>query len=661
MSNKDNKNFINDLKTRIVLPFYIDEINPRFFDSLQKYRNHGLSTKILSKIEKNIGLKEVKKILDTESISDHNTILLLINRIIKKIVAKTGTKEHDLFVEKGYEDNKQPYFVEEKYESYDLKVIGDIHSDRRYIYAIDIDRSTYLFKYIEQIQFSFYLDENNKMLSGAVSWNWGNETKGDKYDIFERIYMNSLVRCFFSKELKNISLNNILALFGDVINNNSKGDINVDKLFMKWSQLVQDKFLNDNSFSKEKMSWYTNELFYSILIVLMISLAVYEELKIYFRHSEPEIYIPLLKRIITIKEDLNQDYLEDFNQLAILLKNNYFHWGKIKWKKIMDADEAINALIQFDEDENRSFGIPMWNYEIIRNSDVPFLDEESSLFSSNREVTIFYLLTMNPELFGLNDTNFNFIRYSDLVKNIKEWKLDDEWNKIISNLVDKTICEWNYDYISFYNKSLTSIIIKNNNPILIKNKNKYEYEVDANRKLFNNYLWAQIYTQALVWKTNDIEANFDAYKNKYPHLLRNYCYELDKLHFDWYDNFYGLPEIRRIIAKINDFHDINKMINHLKNKINRADKIYGKGKERRNIAFAFITATLFGITDFLTVVFSILTVSDSIEGIKNPANVGTITFGTALVFILFLILINAIFKPLYIKRKYKKENKRKIR
>ena len=103
------------------------------------------------------------------------------------------------------------------------------------------------------------------------------------------------------------------------------------------------------------------------------------------------------------------------------------------------------------------------------------------------------------------------------------------------------------------------------------------------------------------------------------------------------------------------------MINHLKNKINRADKIYGKGKERRNIAFAFVTATLFGITDFLTVVFSILTVSDSSEGIKNPANVGTITFGTVLVFILFLILINAIFKPLYIKRKYKKENKRKIR
>ena len=32
------------------------------------------------------------------------------------------------------------------------------------------------------------------------------------------------------------------------------------------------------------------------------------------------------------------------------------------------------------------------------------------------------------------------------------------------------------------------------------------------------------------------------------------------------------------------------MINHLKNKINRADKIYGKGKERRNIAFAFVTA-----------------------------------------------------------------------
>lgn len=648
---ENNKSqFLNDLKTRIILPFYIDKINSKFFSGFYKYKNKLSTIKIFKNLESTLSVKEIKKIIEAESISDHENILKLINRAIKRIVAVTGTKEFDFFVQKNSEDNKQPLFVEEKQELNDLKIIGDIHSERRYIYSVDVDKKCYLFKFVEQIQFSFYLDEKNNMISGGICWNWGNDNKISKDENYiEKIYLHSLIKNFIHKEIGLISLNNILTIFGE---NNS----GVKRLYDKWIDLINNKIISKIKISKTDMNWLLNDLFYSIITTLLISLSVYEEIKIYFTHKKPEVYLTILKRAIVIKPDLDQNKQEDLFQLISLLKKSYFHWGKVKNKKFDDANEAISSLIEFDANENRSFGNPLWNYEIIRNSDSPFLDEDTDLFIKNKGVMLLFLIVLNPELFGINETNFNFIAYKDFLINIKEWTYDDEWKKIIDSMVDKYICEWNYDYISFINKNLTSLIIKNNNPILNIKKNNHLYEKDANRKLFNNYLWAHIYTQSIIYKANDIENNFENNKVKRPFLLRDYCYELDKLQFDWYDSFYGLPEIKKIVKKIDNFININKSIKQLTNKINREDKIYGKSKERKNIALAFSTAAMFGIIDFLTMVFTVLTVSDPTKGLGLP-NVITIGFGSVIAFILFVTLSYNIIRPIVYRKKYKKNKK----
>lgn len=665
---KEYKKFVNDLKVRTIFPFYIDNVNESFFGSIKKYNNKAFNRRIASKLH-NLKIEEIKKIKELENISSHESLLLLINRVIKKIVSRTGNKKFDLFVEKDIDKNNQPVYVEEKNEIYDFKVIGNVQSERRYIYAIDVDKHSYLFKYVEQIQFSFYLDEKNKMVSGGVSWNWGNDNKpNDNEDVKEKVYITSLIKYFLTREIKDVTLNNIISILDD-----DKSDINVNKkkhnkkninesnitltyLYNAWNELIESKILKQMKLDNKVINYLKEELFYSLLITLMISLAVAEELKIYFRHQEPEIFIPLLRRVVTTKSTTeDQGYKEDFDEILSLLKRNYFNFEKMNLKKILDEDDAIQALIQFDKAQNLYFGEPLLSYEIIRNSDKPFLDEDDDVFLNSNELKTLFMMTMNPEMLGIHYSTRDFISYYDLNSMLKNVDFkEDNWNEILNQKIDYTICEWNYDYVSFLNQDLTFLIIKNNNPIDFISTKKNNYDYDANRKLFNNYLWAQIYAHAIIYKIKDKEQKFNLNKTKYPQLLRDYVYEVEQLHFDWYDDFYGLPQLKKVIKKIDEFKQLNKSITLLNKKINREDKIYGKSKERLNISFAFIAASLFGVADYLTMVYSVLTVTDVNEGL-TPLNIGIICVGGLISLIMFIILSFTIAAPIIKKRKLKKE------
>ncbi len=664
---KEIKKFVNDLKVRTIFPFYIDNINENFFSSINKYNNKSFNRKIASRLN-NLKIEELKKLKEIEDISSHNTLLLLVNRIIKKIVSKTGTDKYDLFVEKDIDKNNQPIYVEEKNEIYDFNVIGNVQKDRRYIYAIDIDKRSYLFNYVEQIQFSFYLDEKNKMVSGGVSWNWGNDNKPtNQEDVNEKVYITNLIKYYLTREIKDISLNNIISIFDNDTNNNQnkkrkfvtkqnyEKNITLESLRNSWKELITKKILNKSNYSDKLGKYLLNELFYSLMNTLMISLAVFEELKIYFRHNEPEIYGPLLKRVLTTNDNDNQNYTEDFFELFAFLKKNYFNFEKINLKKILDADDAIQALIKFDKIENLYFGEPLLSYEIIRNSDIPFLDEDDDVFMNSVELKTLFLMTMDPQIFGIHHNNHNFINYSELNTMLSNINYNlENWKDVLDEKIDQTICEWNYDYVSFLNQDLTFLIVKNNNPIDFISTKKNNYDYDANRKLFNNYLWSQIYAHAIIYKMKDLELKFNTNKVKYPQLLRGYILQVEQLHFDWYDDFYGLPQIKKVIKKIDEFKQLNKSISLLTKKINREDKIYGKSKERLNISFAFIAASLFGITDFLTMVFTVLTVKDTTKGLLLE-NIITIAAGCFISFIMLLILLFSIISPIIKKRKMKKE------
>lgn len=667
MKETKKNNFINTLKLRNFFPFYIDNVNRKFFSTVNKVNRHRFTKNKYQKFINKLDKEEIHKFNTSQSILDHDNIQSLLNQIAWKIVAKTGNSKYDFFLKDGQTAYKHPQYVKENNEFYDLKILGNPHTDKRYIYSIDIDKNNYLYDFVEQIQVAFYIDEKNQTITGGFSLNLGKDKVLNSFnEILERIYLNDLLKTFIHKELSPLSVNNffsIIDLYSDIEFSIEKKDpykikINkksLDILKNEWKDFLKEKVFNKKSPFDKKKEYYENDLFYAFLNVILCCLTIYEELKKYFTSKEPELFLPLFKKVEYFKINDDQNPEQDFYELINLLKNRYFYFSKSKktLKSIKSPEDAIEALIEFDHLENESFGLISTSFELTRNIDIPFLDEDDDVFMNSKELKIIYLLIFNPDILGMKKLSLDFLDFYTFNKNIKEINIDDSWNVLLNELIDNTICEWNYDYVSFINKDFSSLIIKNYNPINTKNnKLNIEYDLDPNKKIYDNYLWSFIYTKTLIWKLQDIEENMQIAKVEQPWKLRGYLNQLERLKLDWLDSFYGIPQVKVIVKKIDSFYSFNSLNKILELKLTKEDKLYGKGKERKNLAATFVSAAIFGLLDFFTMVFSVLTVTGN-EGKLDTSNIVIITIGSIFALILLSILTYKVIAPLFSKKRNK--------
>ncbi len=667
--NTEQSNFINRLKLRNFFPFYIENVNNKFFSTVDKTNRKVFQKNKFQKFINDLDKEEIEKFNDSQSILDHDNIQSLLNQIVWKIVAKTGNSKYDFFVYDGKTSYGHPQYVKEKYEFYDLKILGNKYTNKRYIYSIDVDKNSYLYEIAEQIQVAFFIDEKNKTITGGFSLNIGRERLLNSFDeIVKKIYLNTLLKAFIQKEVSPLSVNNFFSIIDiysepDLFSQNIKEKQNfkintkpISALKKEWTDFLSEKIFSKKNDFIERKEFYENELFYSFLNVLLCCLTIYEELKKYFSSSEPELFLPLFKRVEYIKINDDQSIDQDFYELIDLLKNRYFHFGKDSRKNLKNlksAEDAIEALIKFDQLENESFGTISTSFELVRNIDIPFLDEDDDIFMNSKELKIIFLLIFNPEILGLNFLSLDLLKYDSFIKNINEIDIDESWNLLLDELIDKTICEWNYDYVSFIDQHFSSLIIKNNNPIKVKNKEHNSlYEDDPNKRIYDNYLWSFIYTKTLMWKLTDIEANMQIDKIEKPWKLRGYLNELELLRLDWHGSFYGILQVKVIVKKIDSFFNFNSLNKILKQKLTKEDKLYGKGKERKNLAATFVSAGIFGLLDFFTTVFSILTVTNTDKPL-SASNIAIIAIGTFFVLCLFGILSYKMLSPLFSKKKNK--------
>lgn len=678
MAEQKINNFVRDFKIRTIFPFYISNVNSLFFDVNDK--NSNFIKSFIPAISEEFDEEELEKIKAVENLTDSLIIKKILNKSILKIDHIIKINNDSIFYTDGLKDAKNIY-VKEKNDINDFDIIGSTHSSRRYNYVINLSKKTKLFNLAEQIQFSFYLDEKNKMLSGGVSFNWGkiSSYKLSQKSLQEKFYLTNLVEVFIKDELKNLSANNFLELLEDFSEEKNKVKNKINKknamskkndkynfstLRQNWLSLINSKFLKFKKFSKTEIENYETELFYSILILIIISLIIYEDLKIYFNHEKPNTILSLLEKPYSKNkiEEETETIENCFFNLINYIRINYSQKTKIDYKNIKTSKEIIKALKKFKASmSSRNFGQPILSYEFTRNVDSPFLDEGTDIFLGNDSFKILFLLILKSELFGINDNEYNFIEFDEYEEFLNSIKINEEWNRVISETINETWCEWNYDYTSFIKKNLSFLIIKNDNPILpnqivkkIKTENLIEYEKDANKRLYNNYFWAQIFSQNRLLMIKNIEDSFYQNKWKNPELLRKYIYSIHQLDFDWDDNFYGIPEIKTIIKKINEISKLKKNLKNLEDKIQSTDKFYGKSKERLYLGLALLTAGLFGISDFFTMVFTVLTVQDTSLGL-NSVNLIFIGLGTFLTFILLTILCFTLIKSFLKKRKIKKE------
>lgn len=680
MNFNNNFLFLKNLKLRNIYPFHISEVNKIFFETdIDLQNNQFLYKKFISELPKNNNFnnKNVANFLNLERINQYETFQKIINCLIKKINSIIGSKDVSLFFSNVRDETGDLIYVTNGELLVDLKVIGDKLAKQRFIFKIQINPKCYLYEYVKEIYIIFYFDKKNKMISGAISLEWGlnselNETT--KHIFVDKIFLNNLCRYFLEKEFKKISMINLIELFEDMRLVKDISNISfVSKLKNNWNDYVSKKFIDEPT-NKINSIEFKNDLFNSIFIVKTIMLIIYEELKSYFQTSNPLFYLSKINEkndISNVKEINNSN--RDLINLIMFVRNKYLNILNSEIEIDIEEIETVNQALEFILDcknfEQQSFWNPIPSYEIICNSDFPYVDEDDNFFLENNILKMFYLITMHPHLFGMEISNTNFSSIGEVKKLLFDIDLNDiEIKKYIDNESKLILCEKNYDYVTFINSSLAFLIIKNNNPIenitydnyddIELKENKIYFE-DPNFQLVHKYFWAIIYCQSRVWKLIEFKKQVNREKNEKPWKLRNYIYQMNNLQIDSYDQFYGLPDIKKIIEKIDDQINLKVSINQFIEELHHDDKRYGKTKERDYLGIGVIGASIFGILDFFTCIFTIITVTTDIleESIKDYRNIIVISIGSILALILLIILIYVVITRIKHSWRFKKDSR----
>lgn len=670
MTNKKSvssqKKEFKGLKIKNLTPFYIDEINDKFFTSLQNHPNRFFVNKVLPKIQKNMDEDELEKFVEIDNLTKNNKIKLMLNLALKKIVSKTGSENCDLFFVQENDRFNEPLYIKNIIPERDIEVLGDTSLDRKYDFAIDINPNSYLYTYISQLQLSFFLDDESKLLSGGFSFNKVfNDTNGiDFLECVDKIYFYKLIKHFINKQLFPLSLNNILHMLENSQPSNKKSikptdkakvkvdfqQITIESLHQNWINFVNRKFLYFNDVSEKTKNYIERDLFFSILTSALIALCLYEELKIYFTSQKPEFILKLLDKPSLIKEDPNQNSELDFFELANYLRATYLDRDKIiSIKNIKSAEDIADTLIEQETFEVDSLISPIFSVEVYLKSTTPIISEDD-LFDKNKNLKMIYLLTISPELFGMDYSTSHFIEYKQLIDIVnKNSFVLSKLSESLSEKIENSCCELNYDYVTFLSNKPSMLLIKNNTEVFQKSL------LDSNNSsgLYEYYMWAQIYSQSRLWKMKDIELefNYDMYHNidiYHKEKLKS----LENLILNWYDDFFEIFHIKHIVQKIDQLSELKTSIEMLINKIRQRDELSKKDKERKSVLFAYIIASLIGFINYLGMVYTILTVVDVNAGLSK-GNIAAISVATFLAFILVAIFGYFSFKVL--SAKYRKK------
>ncbi|WP_343251308.1 MPN338 family protein [Mycoplasma amphoriforme] len=638
----------NNLTIRNIYPFYVDNINDKFFVSLNNHPNKKFVNKVLPKIQKNLVEEELEKFIEIDNLTKNEKVALMLNLALKKIASKTGSVNNDIFKVHEYDRFKEPLYIRVLDEDKEIELVSDNQSERRFNFIIDINPTSYLYSYMKSIRLSFYLDEETKILSGGFSLTLTDQTSDNLNfeEVVNNVYLSTLIRHYIIKQLYPLSLNNILDLISNYElvapgkskrtqskptfkKNNLEIDfksVTANDLKANWSELIKRKYLKfSTSLTKEEMIEKTDGLFFSILIGTMINLSLYEELKIYFTSQKPELILNILDKPSQIKEDPNQNPEQDFFELGRFLKASYFRNDILKkhnLSKLKSFEDVFSAISEHQttiDYESFSQPIPIFDVQISNNA--PFVSSKK-MITEDMNTRLLYLLTTSPELFGMDLYSSFFIDYAQLLNVLEKNRLNTNVSNSFKAKIEASRAEINNNYVTYMSGAPAILLLKNE-------------KID----IFKNYLWAEIYAQSKIWIKNDIEHDFNNQNLiKTSQFYHDKINALERLSFDWYDDFYGLSEIREIVKKIDSINNLKKSIDALSIKLKQNDSLVKKDRERKMMVYAFVVASIIGFINFFGMVFTVLTVNDVNAGLTT-VNLVIIGIASALAFTLLSIII----------------------
>lgn len=674
----DNSKFIR-LKLKTLFPFYIDELNDVFFDVLESRKNNTFYIKELPKILNQLDQEENEKFIEFENLTQDSKIALLLNNLLRKIVAKTGVANKDLFAE--FDQNRfnekiyiKPYQNQE--QELDDYFGLELKGSQKFDFIIKFNRKGYLGEFFNSLRLCFFLDPQTRILSGGFSLSSDVlNSRLDFNDVINEVYLKTLTQHFFTKQILPISLEDLLTLIENdeatkdpkssfLRNNKSFVNLNQSKvssyglkdLKRNWNSFLETKYLaslaeEENQIEKKLL----DDLFYAFLMVLLIMLALYEEVKIFFTNDNPALILKVLDRPLALNEDQYEDVLTDFYEVAKLLRKTY-----IKNQNQTKSNKKIKTAEDLIEDINSKLASRtdlVIDNMILCNEIYVDLEKRYlsalELFEDHFDLRTLYLLTIYPEVFGMDIATANFIPYKQLLDVVKKSKVTNRkiTNSFQENL-KKSLCEVNYDVVSFIGDEPSIFLINNTN----SSKNKANNALIEQSIIFDNYYWASILMQARISKKLEWEKEFESNKQNRVYL-DDLLKKLDNLTNSWNTNAYQYGQVLLIMEKFNQLTSFKKNIEQLKIKLLQRSELLKKDRERTTIVFAYIVASVIGFINFFGMVYTVLTVTDPEAGLI-PSNIAIISVGSVLASCLFVIFLGYAISSLKLylrKRKLEKK------
>lgn len=627
MAYAPNQRLFNNLQIRGIWPFYITGLNPRFFGTTmlpKKFAQRSQTT--------------------NPDIADREAFRTILNHATKRLACVLGSQAASFFEFSERVDNGDPQFVLDVLQTQDIQVIGDELARSRFVFDLTINPNTYFAHFAHFVQLTFCFDPRNKMLAGAISLNRCLKIADDTAyarSFRETLYMFNLCRYFLANELKKVSVVSLLQLFDDLsAQRDDNGNVTVKATVkQRWLEYATKKTAGTATLSSLP---FLNEVFDAMFISQGIMLCLYEELRAYVQSKTPDKMLAtasLPSPCWNVRKTASSP--ADLLGLIMHLRKQYTPAPLQSLEDIDTASAAFDFIAHQPLLEDQSLWSPIPAYEITRMTDDPFDDDACKTFLGDNQFMQFFLVTMYPELFGLDLSNTNFSPCAEAFALADKIAFSDPL--ILASVRERgnaTICEANYDYATFVNARQAFLIVKNNNPTTNDGTNTPDL-IDPNARLYDTYLWAIVYNQARAWRLRSLEEQIRIDKDVAPWKLRSLMTTLNNLNFSETDDFYGLPEIKKIVRKIDETVNMQAWISELVNTADNDDQRFGKSKERAYLTTGVIAAGIFGLLDFFTCVYTVTAVDQTTldQAIKDPQTIAFISIGTILALLLVGILI----------------------
>lgn len=672
--------FVKNLKFRTIFPFYINNVNEKFFDGYMLTNNQIILKNIIPKLRQNWKPEELQIIQSIQNLKKPEQIQAMLNFALKKIVKHTLINSQPIFQQVGLDNFNDPLYVRINKNFSNLEILGDVHEEHRFTYSINVNKDDPLFDLSEQIQLAFYVDKEKNQISGGFSINSGKDDVDLSFlECIDKHYLLSIIKKFVKSQLYPLNLENLLEItFSKKINSATKpkskknelfkaidfDDVSLDELKKNWKRFINKKLLHFKNLTDEQKQQYENKLLFSIMTLSLIMLYLIQEINLYFTSEKPELILSLLYKINLNEVSNNPNQESRYFNFAKFVRDNYrgneqtFDHKKIKIRDLEDFIETL-ANYQAPESNNVHLGDFISTYEVNQIQEVKILDKTNFLYDNLFK--IFFLILLFPESYSLSIDNPNLIEYQQLLNNIRNQNELEIPNSLLEK-IEESICEMNHHYASFISEE-TVLILKNNFNLYDKNKDDEDnpLNLSESKRLYNNYFWAEIYLQSKIYQKGDLElklnklvnANFSRTNgDRYKFLIG----QLNDLHFDWYDHFYGISDFKKIVKKIDENNNFKNSLEILVIKARNGYWFHLEHLLRNYIILVFIAVCLNIFTVFIGATFT--TIATSTDGISYPILYTCIAFVTLIMFCCLGIMLWAVYKYLDTRKEARKISRR---